>query len=314
MVRNSGNGELRLDEVILSDSNASEIQNVAVNSGYVGIAQPSTPFLINGYVFYENDNECNNPIVNITNLDTGGEWTAKTIENSNYYQIMLASADIVEGETLQFNVVCPDGSQSAVTEHTVIQDEINDGGLFDYNVTLVALNNAPVADPSGPYTGTEGTEIAFDGSASSDPDRTIDSYNWDFGDGNSGTGVSPVHTYVQDGTYTVTLTVTDNDGAMDSDSTIVVVGNIAPTVTIHSPASITNDSTPLLHATFDQSAATWYVIDGTAGTGGFNTDNLTVTLPQLADAQHTVKVYANNSDGYVGFATLDFFVDTKHQQ
>ncbi|MGP8330355.1 MAG: PGF-pre-PGF domain-containing protein, partial [Methanosarcinaceae archaeon] len=188
---------------------------------------------------------------------------------------------------------------------------LNNGGLFNCNVTLEAPNQPPVADPNGPYTGVEGTEIAFDGSASSDTDGNIVSYNWDFGDGNSATGVNPVHTYARNGTYTINLTVTDNDGATDTATTIVIVGNIAPTVTIHSPASITNDSTPLLYATFDQPAASiWYVIDGAAGIGGSNTDNLTVTLLQLADGQHTVRVYVNNSDGNVGSATQDFLVDT----
>ncbi len=84
----------------------------------------------------------------------------------------------------------------------------------------------------------------------------------------------------------------------------------APTVTIHSPPAITNDSTPLLYATFDQIATSWYVLDGAAGTGGFNTDNLTVILPELSEGQHTVTVYANNSNGMIGNASQDFLVDT----
>jgi len=101
-------------------------------------------------------------------------------------------------------------------------------------------------------------------------------------------------------------------------SSILVEINVTVTspdliaVTIHSPPAITNDSTPLLHATFDQIAVlTWYVIDNEdAVTGGSNTDNLTVMLPELLDGQHTVTVYANNSDGNVGSATQDFLVDT----
>ncbi|MCD4767248.1 MAG: DUF4430 domain-containing protein [Methanosarcinales archaeon] len=103
-----------------------------------------------------------------------------------------------------------------------------------------------------------------------------------------------------------------------ANSSILVEINVTVTspdliaVTIHSPPAITNDSTPLLHATFDQIAVlTWYVIDNEdAVTGGSNTDNLTVMLPELLDGQHTVTVYANNSDGNVGSATQDFLVDT----
>jgi len=77
----------------------------------------------------------------------------------------------------------------------------------------------PVADSGGPYNGTVGVQIAFDGSGSYDPDGTIISYEWDFGDGDTGTGVAPSHTYTTTGTYTVTLTVTDDEGKTDTTST-----------------------------------------------------------------------------------------------
>ncbi|MCA1806715.1 MAG: PKD domain-containing protein [Actinobacteria bacterium] len=56
----------------------------------------------------------------------------------------------------------------------------------------------------------------FDGSGSSDSDGSITSYEWDFGDDNTATGATVSHTYEADGTYSVTLTVTDDEGATDS--------------------------------------------------------------------------------------------------
>ncbi|WP_348770178.1 PKD domain-containing protein, partial [Arthrobacter sp. E3] len=55
--------------------------------------------------------------------------------------------------------------------------------------------------------------VAVDASASSDPDGSIASYVWDFGDGGTGTGVTATHTYAAPGPYTVKLTVTDNQAA-----------------------------------------------------------------------------------------------------
>jgi hypothetical protein len=110
-----------------------------LNNGRVKVLMPSTPFLIRGYVSYEDGSPCNNSSVCIANLDTGKEWTAKTNETSNYYQLMLASGDdIVAGNTLRFNSTSPDGNQWSVTEHTVTQTEVDAGG-FEYNITLEFL-------------------------------------------------------------------------------------------------------------------------------------------------------------------------------
>jgi uncharacterized repeat protein (TIGR01451 family) len=89
-------------------------------------------------------------------------------------------------------------------------------------------NKPPVADPDGPYTGTEGALMTFAGSCSYDPDGSIVSYEWDFGDGATGAGVSPTHRYAQEGVYPVTLTVTDNDGATDTKSTTAAVDDTEP--------------------------------------------------------------------------------------
>lgn len=80
----------------------------------------------------------------------------------------------------------------------------------------------PIASFSAtPLTGNTPLNVNFDASNSNDPDGTITSYSWNFGDGQSGTGQNPTHTYNSVGDFTVTLTVTDNDGNTGSSSTVI---------------------------------------------------------------------------------------------
>lgn len=77
----------------------------------------------------------------------------------------------------------------------------------------------PYAYASGPYSGVVLQEIMFNGTQSYDLDGTIASYHWDFGDGTIGNGSTPTHTYYSNGTYTVTLNVTDNEGKNGTNTT-----------------------------------------------------------------------------------------------
>ena len=154
VVGEHGVGRLDFETVTLSNSSGYGFSNVTINNGTVEIVAPPAPFLIYGYVFYENNSGCDNPHVEITNLETSKKWVAETSAISNYYQLALSSGTMINAsETLQFEVTSPDGSHSNVTNYT-IQDDINNGGLFDFNITLEAKPGIGIFDtgaPDSPY-------------------------------------------------------------------------------------------------------------------------------------------------------------------
>ncbi|MCK5459070.1 MAG: PKD domain-containing protein, partial [Thermoplasmatales archaeon] len=80
------------------------------------------------------------------------------------------------------------------------------------------LNNPPTAYSKGPYIVYVNQKITFDGSGSNDIEGKI-THLWTFGDGTNGSGEYINHIYTSAGTYTVTLVVTDEFGATDSDTT-----------------------------------------------------------------------------------------------
>ena len=113
----------------------------------------------------------------------------------------------------------------------VWQDRRNDDGdIYAQNIqpdgTLgVVMSQPPVADFTwAPFNPTTQSIVQFT-DLSYDPVGYIVNWTWDFGDGNSSFDQHPTHQYNNPGTYTVCLTVIDNDGANDSVSKDVIVNN-----------------------------------------------------------------------------------------
>jgi chitodextrinase len=108
-----------------------------------------------------------------------------------------------------------------------IFDALGRGASTTKTVTITA-SAAPVANfVSSPAAPARGTPVTFNGASSvAATGRRIVSYSWDFGDPNDrtpGTGVAPSHIYSAPGTYTVTLTVTDDLGRTGTRSASVTV-------------------------------------------------------------------------------------------
>ncbi len=167
--------------------------------------------------------------------------------------------------------------------------------------TGVTGNTPPTSVPGGPYTGTEGQSVAFDGSGSSDSDGTVDLYEWDIdNDGTydySSTLPTRNHTYATDGIYTVKLRVTDNFGATNEATTTADIADTAPTANFNgtpltgsSPLTVTFTNTS---TGYDQPLTYEWDFDNNG------TVDSTVTNPQYIynnAGLYTVKLTATDSD------------------
>ena len=118
-----------------------------------------------------------------------------------------------------------------VTLTVTDDDGATDAETKDVTVTAPPVNQAPTAAFT---SSTDDLAVSVDGSGSSDPDGTVESYAWDFGDGATDTGATASHTYAAAGTYQVTLTVTDDDGATDAETKDVTVTAAATPVVVAS--------------------------------------------------------------------------------
>ena len=171
-----------------------------------------------------------------------------------------------------------------------------------------ASNQPPVANAGGPY-GSE-DRVVFDGRGSSDPDGdTLQTFAWAFGDGTTGSGAQPAHTYASNATYTVTLVVTDARGAASAVAqTAATIANIAPTVAAgpdvtRSPGSFT------VRATFSDPGALdapWaYTIswgDGKAPKTGTKSrqDPISGKHDYKVPGTYVVRVTVTDKDGGIG--------------
>ena len=157
--------------------------------------------------------------------------------------------------------------------YTVILTVSDTGGATSSasQTLFVTSGNAP---PSSAFSSNcPDLSCSFDASASTDDGAIVD-FDWDFGDGNIGSGLAPVHSYSVDGTYLVVLTVTDDQGASSTSSKSVTVsagggGN-------DSPNAVFNAACTDLSCNFDASASTddvgivaydWNFGDGNNGSG-----------------------------------------------
>jgi len=141
-----------------------------------------------------------------------------------------------EGEKTSFTY----GNEGTYTCLLKVTDSI---GEWDEDTCLINVlslpNESPIADFTYfPVNPTIQDTVSFI-DQSTDPDGSIMSWSWDFGDGATSTDRNPSHQYSAKGDYTVKLTVTDNNEGQDSFERSLSIHNIAPTASFtYSPSEL----------------------------------------------------------------------------
>jgi len=181
--------------------------------------------------------------------------------------------------------------------------EVSDGDdTVSDTLTVVVANLDPtITSLTGDSQVEEGVAASFTASATT-PGTDSLTYAWDFGDSSGGSGASPSHSYVDEGVYTVTLTVTDEGVGQSVDYLTVTVSNAAPVITLASgdetaqegPGGQANFTGSADDAGDDTLTYTWHFGDGSSPQ-----DGQSVSHTYADSGSFTASLVVSDGDGGV---------------
>jgi PKD repeat protein len=160
-------------------------------------------------------------------LDASGSTSKELIERYDWDCTADGSWDLSTGD--------PKGGTCTYGDNGVYTVRLRTVDIFDRRRTAAAQvtiqNVAPEANAGSDQTVMAGREMSFAGSFTDPGTDDTHTIQWDFGDGNTQSGsLTPVHVYSSTGEYEISLMITDDDGASDTDTLTVAVVNSAPTM------------------------------------------------------------------------------------
>ncbi len=223
------------------------------------------------------------------------------VVSRRWYEVSLASLIVGDGTySLRVTTTANNGADYVSKE----------GGGATYSPRLVVTTGAvgsrtaPTANAGPNQVSPEGTMLTFIGSATGTGPFT---YRWNFGDGTGGATGSPAsHAYRDNGTYPVTLTVTDAVSRTAQATALATIYNVAPAVNAGGPYSgVVGSPTAFAGTAKDPSSVdtsaglgySWDFGDGTGGTGG------SLSHVYSAAGVYTVRLRVTDKDGGSGSAT-----------
>jgi len=216
------------------------------------------------------------------------------------------------GTSVSFNAASSAGSVlDGVTSHTVgLQVTSNScAGSSTDTATINVANVNPTASATIPSSGTEGATLNFSSSAT-DPGPDTFTYAWTFGDGDTSSLQNPTHKYDDNGSYTATVTITDDDGGSDSVTATVAITNVVPTITsVSGDQNVVEGSSGSYSAvtddvsTADLAAGLTYAWTMTGPSGPATSASATPSFTYTDDGAHTVSLVVTDKDGGVSATT-----------
>ncbi len=254
IVKNNGKHGIFL----FADTDSTVTKNKVTSNGLDGIRlQNSTRDTIsenritknNRHGIYLNYYCLNNQIFN--NYFSNNQLNAKDISpddsQNQWYHSNISSQNIIYGPMIAGNYwddyTGTDENRDGLGDTPYV---IEGGDKTDENPIVY---RRPVADAGGPYSGSVFENIVFDASESSDVNESVNlsSFTWEFEDGDTANGETVERLFESSGNYSVQLTVENDHGGNDTDTTYVIVtpDELAPTIEISTQELVVTDDSTL---------------------------------------------------------------------